>query len=37
MFDLFTQFVGSTTDRFRLRWNNYENNDRKAERSKEHM
>ena len=31
------QCVGSTTDRFRLRWNNYKHNDRKAQRGKEHM
>ena len=31
------QYVGSTTDRFRLKWNNYKDNDRKAQRSEEHM
>ena len=31
------QYVGSTTDRFRLRWNNYKDNDRKAQRGEEHM
>ena len=31
------QYVGSTTDRFRLRWNNYKDNDRKARRGEEHM
>ena len=30
------QYVGSTTDRFRLRWNNYKDNDRKAQRDEEH-
>ena len=31
------QYVGSTTDRFRLTWNNYKDNDRKARRGEEHM
>ena len=31
------QFVGSTTDRFRLRRNNYTDNDRKAQQGEEHM
>ena len=31
------QYVGSTTDRFRLRWNNYKDNDRKAQQGEEHM
>ena len=31
------QYVGSTTDRFRLRRNNYKENDRKALRGEEHM
>ena len=31
------QYVGSTTDKFRLRWNNYKENDRKALRGEEHM
>ena len=31
------QCVGSTTDRFRLRWNNNKDNDRKAQRGEEHM
>ena len=31
------QYVGSTTDRFRLRLNNYKANDRKAQRGEEHM
>ena len=31
------QYLGSTTDPFRLRWNNYKDNNRKAERGKEHM
>ena len=31
------QYVGSTTDRFRLRWNNYKDNDRKAQRGEQHM
>ena len=31
------QYVGPTTDRFRLRWNNYKNNDRKTQRGEEHM
>ena len=31
------QYVGSTTNKFRLRWNNYEENDRKALRGEEHM
>ena len=31
------QYVGPTTDKFRLRWNNYKENDRKAVRGEEHM
>ena len=31
------QYVGSTTDKFRLRWNNYKENDRKALRGEEHI
>ena len=31
------QYVGSTTDKFRLHWNNYKENHRKALRGKEHM
>ena len=31
------QYVGSTTDRFRLRWNNYKDNGRKAQQGEEHM
>ena len=31
------QYVGSTTDRFLLSWNNYEDNDRKAQRGEERM
>ena len=31
------QYVGSTTDKFRLRWNNYKENDKKALRGEEHM
>ena len=31
------QYVGSTTDRFKIRWNNYEDNDRKLQRGEEHM
>ena len=31
------QYVGSTTDKFRLRWNNYKENNRKAKRGEEHM
>ena len=31
------QYVGSTTDRFRLIWSNYNDNDRKAQRGEEHM
>ena len=31
------QYVGSTSDRFRLKWNNYKDNDRKALRREEHM
>ena len=31
------QYVGSTTDPFRYRWNNYKDNNRKAERGVEHM
>ena len=30
-------YVGSTTDRFRLRWNVYKDNGWKAQRGKEHM
>ena len=30
------QYVGSTTDKFRLRWNNYKENDRKGKRGEEH-
>ena len=30
-------YVGSTTDIFRLRWNNYKDNNRKAQRGEEHM
>ena len=30
-------YVGSTTDKFRLRWNSYQENDRKALRDKKHM
>ena len=30
-------YVGSTTDTFRLRWNNYKDNDRKAQWGEEHM
>ena len=30
-------YVGSNTDRFRLRWNNYEDNDREVQRGEEHM
>ena len=31
------QYVGSTTDKFRFRWNNYKENDKKAIRGEEHM
>ena len=31
------QYVGSTTDPFRYRWNNYKDNNRKAEREVEHI
>ena len=31
------KYVGSTTDRFSLRWNNYKDNDRKAQWGAEHM
>ena len=31
------QYVGSTTDPFRYRWNNYKDNNRKAGRGVEHM
>ena len=31
------QYVASTTDKFRLRWNNYKEKNRKAKRGKEHM
>ena len=31
------QYVGSTTDPFRYRWNNYKDNNRKAERGVEDM
>ena len=31
------QYVDSTTDRFRLRWNNCKDNDRKAQRREEYM
>ena len=31
------QYIGSTTDRFRSRWNNYKDNDRKVQRAEEHM
>ena len=31
------QYEGSTTDRFRLRWNSYKDNDRKAQQGEEHM
>ena len=30
-------YVGSTTDKFSLRWNNYKENNRKAKRGEEHM
>ena len=30
-------YVGSTTDKFRLRWNNYKENNQKAKRGEEHM
>ena len=31
------QYVGSTTDKFRYRWNNYKNCQRKAERREDHI
>ena len=31
------QYVGSTADPFRYRWNNYKDNNRKAERGVEHI
>ena len=31
------QYVGSTTYKFRLRWNNYKENNRKAKRGDEHI
>ena len=31
------QYVGSTTDKFRYRWNNYKNCQSKAERGEDHM
>ena len=31
------QYVGFTTDKFRLRWNNSKENDRKALRGEEHI
>ena len=31
------QYVGVATDRFQLRWNNYNDNDRKTRRGEEHM
>ena len=31
------QYVGSTTDPFRYRWNNYKDNNRKSERGVKHM
>ena len=31
------QYVGSTTDKFRLRWNNYKENNQKAKRGEEHL
>ena len=31
------QYVDSTTDKFKLRWNNYKENNRKANRGEEHM
>ena len=31
------QYVGCTTDKFRLRWNTCEENNQKAKRGKEHM
>ena len=31
------QYIGSTTDIFRLKWNNYKENNRKAKRREEHM
>ena len=41
MFDLLLscqlQHIGSTTDRFRLKWNNYKDNEKKVQRDQEHM
>ena len=34
---VYLQYVGSATDLFRYRWNNYKDNNRKAERGVEHM
>ena len=31
------QYVGSTTDNFRLRWNNYKEDDKKSLRKEGHM
>ena len=31
------KYVGSTTDKFRYRWSNYKNCQRKAERGEDHM
>ena len=31
------QYAGSATDKFRLRWNNYKENNRKALRAEKHM
>ena len=31
------QYVGSTANKFRFRWNNYEENHRKAKKGEEHM
>ena len=31
------EYEGSTTDRFRLRWNNDKDNDKKAQQGEEHM
>ena len=31
------QYIGSTTDIFRLKWNNYKENNRKAKGGEEHM
>ena len=30
------QYLGSTTKRFRFRWNNFKDNERKAKRGKDH-